>query len=594
MMSLVGSFLVALVLSLALTPLCRFAAHRLGYVAAPQQDRWHRRPTALFGGVAILVSVCAVAFAIRPFGAVLPLVGSGLLIALFGLVDDIVSFKPSTKLIAQIVVASLLLFLGFRVSWTAWLALDAMLTLLWIVGISNAFNLLDNMDGLCAGTALVAGGFLLVGLHHDGAGPLVTYLAAMLGATAGFLVYNLHPASIFMGDTGSLFLGLNLAALTLLDKPDSPGRSNLLSVVATPVLLLLVPIFDTTLVTAMRLLSGRAPSQGGRDHTSHRLVAVGLSEPRAVATLWMVAGAGGMLSLILQRRGGTALVLALVFLLAMVIFAVYLAGIRVYEDADLERRDAAKMTPLVSTLMYKQRIAEVMLDLCLIPIAYYAAYRLRFEGSLFEANYSMFLQSLPVVLAAQLLSVFVVGGYRGTWRYFGLMDAVVFVKGVALGTVGAQLALLYIYRFESYSRAVFVIDAALLLLLLAGTRASFRLLAEFVLRRTTVGRRCAIYGTGGASLATIREAFAGDIPIKIVGFIDDDLQHQNLRVGGYPVLGGHRHLVSLVKRNAIDCVVLNTNLVAIDVLHDLQRLCTEHDVELLRLHVLVKRLSAAS
>ena len=109
--------------------------------------------------------------------------------------------------------------------------------------------------------------------------------------------------------------------------------------VAAPVLLLLIPIFDTTLVTAMRLLSGRRPSQGGRDHTSHRLVAVGLSESRAVTTLWLLAAVGGVISLLLQRRDvSMALIVALMFVLAMIIFAVYLARIRVYEESDLAAR----------------------------------------------------------------------------------------------------------------------------------------------------------------------------------------------------------------------------------------------------------------
>jgi UDP-GlcNAc:undecaprenyl-phosphate GlcNAc-1-phosphate transferase len=594
MATLATYFLLALALSLGLTPLCRSLAQRFGYVARPQHDRWHREPTALFGGVGIVVVVAALALTLKPQYQIWQLLGPGLLVAAFGFVDDVVSLKPSTKLIAQIVVASVLLFLGFRLDWTRSLVFDAMLTLLWVVGISNAFNLLDNMDGLCAGVVLVAGSFLLVGLQNDGAAPSTAYLAALLGATAGFLVYNVHPASIFMGDTGSLFLGFNLAALTLIDRPDSPGKSGLLSVVAAPVLLLLVPIFDTTLVTAMRLLSGRRPSQGGRDHTSHRLVALGLSEPWAVATLCGLAAAGGAISLLLQRRSATALVVALMFLLAMVIFAVYLGGVRVYEDRDLAGRETSKMTPLISNLMYKQRIAEVMLDLCLIPIAYYAAYRLRFEGGLFAANYSVFIQSLPVVLAAQIVSLFIVGGYRGTWRQFGLADAVVFAKGVVLGTVAAQIVLLYIYRFESYSRAVFVIDAALLMLLLLGSRASFRLLAEFILRRTAVGRRCVIYGTGGASLGTVREAFGNDVTLKVAGYIDDDPLRLSQRVGGYTVLGNHAHLVGMIDREEVDCVVLNTNLVSIDLLQDLQHRCADHEVELLRLHVLVAPLPVAS
>ena len=131
-----------------------------------------------------------------------------------------------------------------------------------------------------------------------------------------------------------------------------------------------------------------------------------------------------------RHERGWGVIAALTFVLAMVIFAVYLARIRVYDDGDLEALEGKAFTPLVANFMYKRRVAEVMLDLCLIPLAYYTAYRLRFEGGLFAANYPFFMQSLPVVLAAQLLALFVVGGYRGTWRHFGMMDAVVFAKGV--------------------------------------------------------------------------------------------------------------------------------------------------------------------
>jgi UDP-GlcNAc:undecaprenyl-phosphate/decaprenyl-phosphate GlcNAc-1-phosphate transferase len=590
-------FLTALAFSVVLTPICRLFAERLGCVAKPSEDRWHRRPTALFGGVAIVLTVVGVSLTIQPRGGFIwHLLSAGVLIAAFGFVDDLLHLKASTKLIAQIVVASLLLFFGYRLEWTQSMIGDAMLTLLWIVGITNAFNLLDNMDGLCAGTTIVAGLFLLIRLVADaGASSHALYLATVLGATAGFLVYNFHPASIFLGDTGSLFLGLNLAALTLLTKAEARGKAGLLSVVAAPVLLLLIPIFDTTLVTAMRLLSGRRPSQGGRDHTSHRLVAVGLSEPRAVTTLWLLAAVGGVISLLLQRRDvSMALLVALMFVLAMIIFAVYLARIRVYDEAELAAKKSDTLTPLVANFMYKRRVAEVMLDMCLIPAAYYMAYRLRFEGGLFATNYQFFIQSLPVVIAAQLLSLFIVGGYRGSWRLFGMMDAVVFVKGVLLGTVASLIAILYIYRFESYSRAVFVIDAALLFLLLSGSRASFRLVGEFILRRSTLGRRCIIYGTGGASLGTIREAFGAEVSLKIVGFIDDDPLHRSMRVSGYSVLGNHADLLSLIERGEVDCVVLNTPLLAAERLQELEQACEAREIDLLRLQVHLKRLSVAS
>jgi UDP-GlcNAc:undecaprenyl-phosphate/decaprenyl-phosphate GlcNAc-1-phosphate transferase len=590
-------FLAGLALSLALTPVCRSLAQRLGFVAKPMEDRWHKRPTALFGGVAIAVSALSLGLASGPDARLWQLLGCSAAIAAFGFIDDVLSLKASTKLIVQIMVASVLLFFGYRLQWTDSMIGDAMLTLFWIVGITNALNLLDNMDGLCAGTTLIAGTFLLIAELGNGAAaaPSALYLAGLLGATAGFLAYNFHPASIFMGDTGSLFLGLNLAALTLLARPNSAGKSGLLSAVAAPVLPLLVPIFDTMLVTASRLLSGRRPSQGGRDHTSHRLVAVGLSERRAVTTLWGLAAAGGAISLLMKRADSAwTVIVPLTFVLAMIIFAVYLARIRVYDDADLAVLKGEAFTPLVANFMYKRRVAEVLLDLCLIPLAYYTAYHLRFEAELLATNYTLFMQSLPIVLAVQLLALFVVGGYRGMWRYFGMMDAVVFAKGVLLGTVCVQLVILYAYRFEGYSRAVFIIYAALLLLLLSGSRASFRLVSEFILRRRAVGQRCVVYGTGGASLATIREAFGSTVALKVIGFVDDNPLHHQSRVAGYPVLGDSDTLVTMVQRDEVDCVVLNTPLVEVERLQKLEQVCREQEVDLLRLQVHLKPLSAAS
>jgi UDP-GlcNAc:undecaprenyl-phosphate GlcNAc-1-phosphate transferase len=250
-------------------------------------------------------------------------------------------------------------------------------------------------------------------------------------------------------------------------------------------------------------------------------------------------------------------------------------------------------TPLVANFMYKRRVGEVLLDLLLIPLAYYSAYRLRFEGDQFGINYRVFIDSLPAVLSSQLLALFFVGGYRGRWRHFGLMDAVVFAKGVLLGTVGAEMLILYVYRFESYSRTVFVIYAALLLLLLSGTRASFRLVEEFVLRRRVAGPRCIIYGTGGASLATIREAF-GTTSLKIVGFIDDDPMRRHIRVGGYPVVGAYPDLISLVDRREVNCVVLNTPIREVSRVQELEAHCTEQDILVLQLEFQLERISAAS
>ena len=597
MPQLAATALVGFTVALALVPLCRRASHRFGCTARPKDDRWHREPTPLLGGVAIAVTVLA-GYSVLGSPAKLPILLAGAtLMFLLGLVDDLVDLKPYAKLVAEIAIASLFVFFGYRLGWTTSLTLDTILTMVWIVGITNAFNLLDNMDGLCAGISLIAGAALLATIIlTSGNTPEATYLALLLAATAGFLIYNLHPASIFMGDSGSLFIGLNLAVLTLSSQSSVKGPSSVLAIIVAPLLVLLVPIFDTTLVTVSRLVSGRSAAQGGLDHTSHRLVAMGLSERAAVAVLWTLAALGGLLGISLSRfQNDWPSLISAVFLLAMIIFAVYLAHIRVYQNADNALVASGRITPFVANFMYKRRVAEVLLDTCLVAIAYYSAYRLRFEGAEFGQFFQRFLQSLPLVISLQMVALFAVGAYRGIWRYFGLMDAVTAVRGVLFGTLASVWLIVYLYRFENYSRGVFVIYSALLLLLLCASRASFRLISEFASRRRQAGPRVVIYGAGDSAAAAVRELLGRTVDgYRMLGFIDDDPGMARVRMQGYPVLGDFSSLVSLISNGAVDTVVITTHLISVDRLETLRRLCSEHHVALARLHFKLDEIVAAS
>jgi UDP-GlcNAc:undecaprenyl-phosphate GlcNAc-1-phosphate transferase len=584
-LSLTLWFAAAFALSAALVPLCRRFALRRGYVAGPRADRWHRTPTPLLGGVALALTVLGLGALTGNARAMLLPVAAGVLIFAVGVTDDILSLKPSTKLIAEIALASLIVFFDYRLHWTTSLTLDTLLTLVWIVGVTNAFNLLDNMDGLCGGIALIVGVSLLAGLvTHAGVTPESQYLALLLGATTGFLIYNVHPASIFMGDAGSLFLGLTLAALTLSTSVTADNRPNVLSIVAAPVLVLLIPIFDITLVTVLRLLSGRSVAQGGRDHSSHRLVAIGLSERAAVRVLWTLGAAGGLVGFAVRRWSDWSGLIAAVCTLAMAVFAIFLAHVRVLDDVDDAVRRGV-VTPFVASFMYKRRVAEVLLDLCLVSIAYYAAWRLRFEGDLWGVYFPHFLRSLPIVLAVQMVALFVVGAYRGAWRYFGLMDGVVFTKSVLLGTFGIVVAVLNINRFENYSRGVFVVYAALLTLMLCASRASFRLIAEYAMRRRD-GTRLVIYGAGDAGSLIFRELLNdGPEHYRMLGFVDDDPAKHRMRLHGYPVLGGHEHLLSLIETGGVDVVVISARDFDAGRLHTLESACLSGEVRLVRAHV---------
>src|SRR5687767_14796460 len=224
--------------------------------------------------------------------------------------------------------------------------------------------------------------------------------ATLLGACLGFLVYNFNPASIFMGDTGSLFLGFMVAGLSLVGGwPYSRGTT---LVLLLPVLVVLVPIFDTTFVTVTRKLSGRPVSQGGRDHTSHRLVALGMSERRATLLLYMFAALSGALALAVRQVAiWGALALVAGFALSALFIGLYLGKVGVYEESRSPKLDAASGTLIdpLGNLSHRRRIIEILLDTVLVALAYYCAYLLRFDGDMPGEQIMIFIRTLPLLVA---------------------------------------------------------------------------------------------------------------------------------------------------------------------------------------------------
>ena len=339
-MTLAVSGLLALVLSVVLTAFCKVLARRLGVFSVPRPDRWRHEPVPLLGGVAIFLSVLILNLVFFPAldAPIRILLAGGSVIFILGLVDDFHPLRPRTKLVVQVLVAAALIALGLQLRLTSYPLLNMTITLVWVVGIVNAFNLLDNMDGLAAGIGVIAGCFRLALFLLDGNGPEALVTAIFIGATAGFLVHNMHPASIFMGDAGSLFLGFYLAGLCLIG--DWPYSRGIASVLVVPVLLLLVPIFEATLITVTRGLAHRRISEGGCDHTSHRLVGLGLSEQWAVMLLYAFAFGSGLLALLSYRYGLSRTAVLIAFLgLGLVIFGVRLAAVGLHFD-DAARADA--------------------------------------------------------------------------------------------------------------------------------------------------------------------------------------------------------------------------------------------------------------
>jgi UDP-GlcNAc:undecaprenyl-phosphate/decaprenyl-phosphate GlcNAc-1-phosphate transferase len=289
------SFALAALGAALVTPLVIRVAWRLGAVARPRPDRWNQRPTAMLGGAALYVaSVTAASLVLPrvsapgPEGLVpwLGLWAAATVVFVVGLLDDRRGLGPCVKLAAQAAAAALLILLGVHVPCVASPWLSAALTIVWVIGITNAVNLLDNMDGVAAGVVAIAA--LALAMLDQGKGEVAVLALCLAGACGGFLRYNFHPARIFMGDCGSLFLGFCISALSLMVGMRHEG--NVTASLVAPVAVLALPIFDTTLVIVSRRRHGRPVMQGGRDHTSHRLAALGLPE-RSVALLLYAGGA---------------------------------------------------------------------------------------------------------------------------------------------------------------------------------------------------------------------------------------------------------------------------------------------------------------
>ncbi|MEK9163095.1 MAG: hypothetical protein AAB261_07305, partial [Chloroflexota bacterium] len=282
------------------TPATLIFARRNGFVAEPSSRKTHHIPIPLLGGVAIWAAfvISLIFFAEgAEFRELAAIIIGGTLVSVVGLVDDHRGMRPRTKLFWQVIAALILVVGNVRVRFLGLPWLDIPLTIFWVVGICNAINFMDNMDGLAAGVAAIAAGTFLAIAAINGQVLVSSLAAALLGACLGFLVYNFHPALTFMGDAGSLLLGFMLAVLGI--KLNFPHTSQE-SVWMVPLVVLGLPIFDTTLVTLSRLRRRVSVAQGGADHTSHRMARLGLSHRRVVVSLYFVGIALGVIAVIMS------------------------------------------------------------------------------------------------------------------------------------------------------------------------------------------------------------------------------------------------------------------------------------------------------
>jgi UDP-GlcNAc:undecaprenyl-phosphate GlcNAc-1-phosphate transferase len=294
-------FVVALVFSVVATPLARRLALATGIVDTPNHRKVHHEPTPLLGGAAIYASFVVALLIYGGRAEVRQMIGivvGATSVSIMGVLDDTRGVRPSLKLLGQLLASVVVIVSGLQVHLFHSQVVNIALTMLWIAGITNALNLLDNMDGLSGGIAAIAAAHFLLLAALNGQFLVGALSAALLGACIGFLRYNFNPASIFMGDTGSLFIGFVLASVAIKLR----FTNTYVVTWMVPPVVLLVPIFDTTLVVVSRLRRGKNPlTTPGKDHLSHRLVAFGCTRREAVLICWLIGSSAGMVAVFLTR-----------------------------------------------------------------------------------------------------------------------------------------------------------------------------------------------------------------------------------------------------------------------------------------------------
>jgi len=595
--------LVAAAATLAITPLVARLAVLVGAVDLPGDRKIHHEPIPRLGGVGVVLSIAAtLAWASWLSGGrwqapthLLVGIGFGVLpILTISIADDIRSVRASTKFLAHLLGAATAVSLGISLApvvhlfgyevHIGWLA--GPLSILWMLGVTNAFNLIDGLDGLSTGLALIAAVsmalvFALVGQWGMAGSSLV-----LAGALFGFLPYNIHPARLFLGDSGATAIGFCLAAFAL------RGGSTLSTGLAVllPVLILGLPLADMVITVLRRTLHRLEYHTGSifdpdRNHIHHRLLALGVHHHHAVLTLYGAAvafAATALISLFLSAREAALLVVAL---LGAGLVAVHRLG---YDEFALFRRGTVLKVYELRTV--KRGFFIILVDIGFVFVAASLSVGLKTDvwtpgatgASAFE---------IAVILAPITVAVFwLCQMYRDSWRVAGLQDLTRVAIASSIATLAGASCLLLLSPSE-YSPSLFVIYGIVSLLLTASSRASYVILQHTTLRSSHRGEPVLIYGAGRRGAAAARELFSNQaLNLRPVGFIDDDPSKRGRIVTGLPVFGPGRDLEHTLATTGSASILISSGKIAIHHLDRATEACRRTGAKLFHLDLGVHRI----
>lgn len=628
-------FILSCLLCLALTPLFRLLAGKVGAVDCPNSRKVHDKPIARFGGPAITLSLvlslaaCSLLFpaafarvyssspeAMIGYGTLPWLVPGLLLVLALGVWDDLQTLEPAPKFLIQILAALLVYLAGFQITITtnpfgpgsinlAWLSLPV--TLLWIIGVTNAFNLIDGLDGLATGVALIALGTMgAVAVVHGETGIVLS--AAVLGGTLiGFLYYNFRPASIFLGDSGSLFLGFLLAILSI----ESYMKVSTTFAILVPVFALGLPIADTLLSMCRRFFSWfvsgnpnqehisfrkvfRSIFQPDKSHVHHRLISKGLSHRNTVLVLWAVALLFGIFAFAVAVTDQVDTTVLLLILLA----AFLKNGIARLRYREMDLLHNGIFYTVYNSLVINRRHFRKVLDVFFILGAFTLSLWLTYpdESGLASLTSSQLAWTLGLVFVLQTGTFLLTGVYRETIRRLGIADVFSFLKSIFVAVMlTATVHYLFLREALAFRPLFYVLDFYFLATLTLGMRVSFHLLKYFFHKSRDTKRRVLIHGAGDQGLLALHRLLNIDSEhFNPVGFLDENPSLEGKRINGYPIYGGHWKLERLISTKNIDELHLAQFPLPREVYRRIRKIAQEHDLKIRRLDVQLKNLQVGS
>ncbi len=611
---------IAIVFSLLLTPLARRFALRIGAVDYPGERKIHAAPIPRLGGLGVVVAGVLTACVISGFA---PLVGEDVLPAIrtwyplllggipvlgIGIWDDLRPVPAWLKFVFQGIAAGVAIGFGIRIDHITLLGGESIrlgfialpLTFVWIVGITNAFNLVDGLDGLAAGLASISAGalILIACLHNSPEDSMI--LLVLLGALLGFLPYNFNPATIFLGDSGSLSAGYILAVTAI---TGSQKEATALAVVI-PLLIFGLPIIDTILSMTRRFIGSlqvlklqhaslkeqirgaKSMFQPDQKHIHHRLLALGFSHRNAVLVLYASAlslSLLALLSVLAQYRNA-----------GMILIAIGLAtyiGIRKLGYTEVTFLNTGMLLRWYDFLTFNRLFFLGCVDMVLIAASYWGALLLKYDMP-WSADLRLWsLGIFPLVLVVQLAVLHLLGLYRGVWRAADISD-LIHVASVTFPAVAISYIMALVSLPPVDTLRFFLLDAILFSASMVGIRSAYRVLDYLRQRTNLVGKVTLIYGAGRGGQLVLRELLQNpSAGLSPIGFIDDDPALQDRMVNAMPILGSATDLSALITAQSVACLVISTQHIQKDRLTEVIHTCRHHSVTILRSHLTLEPLA---